>query len=130
MTQPIDGAPDADPHGWCHWHKGPSRSAELIEVIKSGPSVGYEMYACGPCREQRHLTPHVEPASPLDLLVPQLCETCGETTTLPTRVGIHHAGSGGGRVMYACPSCQAGPQRLLPLDRHPRDSYGFPRLEL
>jgi hypothetical protein len=43
--------------GWCHWHKGPSQTAVLVDAIEriSGPPA--RLYACTPCREQRGLTP-------------------------------------------------------------------------
>lgn len=45
-------------YGWCHWHKGTSGTAVLIELVprQSGPD--YARYACAPCREQRGLTPY------------------------------------------------------------------------
>ncbi|MEU4348323.1 hypothetical protein [Streptomyces sp. NPDC023838] len=43
-------------------------------------------------------------------------------------IGIAHANSGPGWTMYACPPCKAS-QRLLPLDQHPADSWGFPRYD-
>ncbi|QNP67747.1 hypothetical protein [Streptomyces genisteinicus] len=51
------GAAGAGTDGWCHWHKGPSGSAEFVDVLErqSGPPI--ELYACAPCREQRGLVP-------------------------------------------------------------------------
>ncbi|PWS43897.1 hypothetical protein DKT74_14250 [Streptomyces sp. ZEA17I] len=48
------------PFGWCHWHKGPSGTAVLVQIIEqnSGPGVG--LYACAPCREQRGLVTYSE----------------------------------------------------------------------
>ncbi|MGW7366458.1 hypothetical protein ACWGI8_24240 [Streptomyces sp. NPDC054841] len=47
---------------WCHWHKGPSETAQLVEYgeRQSGPPV--PLYACAPCREQRGLKPHRDPS--------------------------------------------------------------------
>ncbi|WP_432104881.1 hypothetical protein [Streptomyces sp. bgisy091] len=43
--------------GHCHWHRGPSGTAVLVQIIEqcSGPGAG--LYACAPCREQRGLVP-------------------------------------------------------------------------
>lgn len=41
-TRPS-GATDAGPPGtWCHWHKGPSMTAVLIDAVEqtSGPGYG------------------------------------------------------------------------------------------
>ncbi|MFJ8852331.1 hypothetical protein [Streptomyces sp. NPDC102437] len=46
--------------GWCHWHKGPSGTAVLVDVIEQGSGPGRQLYACAPCREQRRLTPYCE----------------------------------------------------------------------
>lgn len=43
------------PTGWCHWHKGPSGTAVLIEIAERGPTA--HQFACAPCREQRGLVP-------------------------------------------------------------------------
>lgn len=45
------------PVQWCHWHMGPSGTAQPINfgMTSSGPPI--LMYACAPCREQRGLTP-------------------------------------------------------------------------
>lgn len=56
-TRPS-GAADAGTDGsWCHWHRGPSGTAEFIDFLErqSGPPIS--LYACAPCREQRSLTP-------------------------------------------------------------------------
>lgn len=45
-------------YGWCHWHKGTSGTAVLIEVVEQQSGPGYGHYACQPCREQRNLTPY------------------------------------------------------------------------
>lgn len=44
--------------GWCHWHKGPSETAVLVQVIEQGSGPGGSLYACAPCREQRGLAPY------------------------------------------------------------------------
>lgn len=59
MKKPIQ-APDArtEPgHGWCHWHKGPSGTAVLVNVIPSSSGPDFGQYACQPCREQHNLVP-------------------------------------------------------------------------
>ena len=61
MEQTTDPAPDtADAYGWCHWHRGPSGTARLVQVIEQGSGPGASLYACGPCREQRGLVPYGE----------------------------------------------------------------------
>ncbi|MEU6486322.1 hypothetical protein [Streptomyces sp. NPDC046887] len=52
--------------GWCHWHGGPSHSAVLIAVLEAGSGPGNALYACAPCRDERHLTPYAESAPPSD----------------------------------------------------------------
>ncbi|MFD0721285.1 hypothetical protein [Streptomyces globosus] len=49
------GATLAPPIQWCHWHVGSSQTARPIRFAgrRSGPPV--LLYACAPCREQRHL---------------------------------------------------------------------------
>ncbi|MFE7108377.1 hypothetical protein ACFU98_47535 [Streptomyces sp. NPDC057575] len=42
---------------WCHWHKGPSGTAVLVDVIEQASGPGAGLYACAPCREQRGLVP-------------------------------------------------------------------------
>lgn len=56
----------------------------------------------------------------------ETCEWCGYDTNRPIAVGIDHANSGPGRTLYACRPCKEK-KRLLPLDQHPGDSFGFPR---
>ncbi len=46
--------------GWCHWHKGPSGTAVLVQVIEQNSGPGAALYACAPCREQRGLVPIAE----------------------------------------------------------------------
>lgn len=58
----------------------------------------------------------------------QRCDWCGNGTDKPITIGIAHANSGPGRTMYACPPCKTT-KRLLPLDQHPADSFGFPRFD-
>lgn len=58
----------------------------------------------------------------------QTCDWCGYGTYKPIAVGISHANSGPGRTLYACPGCRKT-HRLLPLDQHPADSWGFPRYD-
>ncbi|MEV0963246.1 hypothetical protein AB0J25_11770 [Streptomyces sp. NPDC049910] len=57
--QPAAGG-HADTHTYCHWHKGSSGSARLVDVVErqSGPPV--PLYACAPCREQRRLPTRLE----------------------------------------------------------------------
>lgn len=50
----TDQAPDA---GWCHWHKGPSETAVLVDAVERNSAPPIALYACAPCREQRGLTP-------------------------------------------------------------------------
>ncbi|MEU6709090.1 hypothetical protein [Streptomyces wuyuanensis] len=46
---------NARTHDYCHWHKGPSQTARLVDAVErqSGPPVA--LYACAPCREQHRL---------------------------------------------------------------------------
>ncbi|MFJ8766680.1 hypothetical protein [Streptomyces clavifer] len=46
-------------YGWCHWHKGTSGTAVLIEMVERQSGPAYGLYACAPCREQRGLVPFV-----------------------------------------------------------------------
>ncbi|HTE57062.1 MAG TPA: hypothetical protein VK698_39685 [Kofleriaceae bacterium] len=43
--------------GWCHWHKGASETAVLVQIIEQASASGARLYACTPCREQHHLVP-------------------------------------------------------------------------
>ncbi|OKJ31527.1 hypothetical protein AMK22_25995 [Streptomyces sp. CB01580] len=57
--QPIPAV--ANPgSGWCHWHKGPSGTTVLIEIVDQGSDPGTALYACAPCREQRRLVSYGE----------------------------------------------------------------------
>ncbi|MEJ8631906.1 hypothetical protein [Streptomyces sp. MS2.AVA.5] len=58
----------------------------------------------------------------------ETCYLCGNETDEPIAIGIAHANSGPGRTVYACSPCRLT-KRLLPLDQHPADSYGFPRFD-
>lgn len=49
-TQPAPGA-------WCHWHRGPSSTAVLIDTIGEDPDPVESRYACAPCRQVRGLRP-------------------------------------------------------------------------
>ncbi|MER5361694.1 hypothetical protein [Streptomyces sp. NPDC002785] len=61
ISRPVPGAEATEPgSGWCHWHKGPSGTAVLVDVVEQGSSQGTDLYACAPCREQRCLTPYRE----------------------------------------------------------------------
>ncbi|MBM9624815.1 hypothetical protein [Streptomyces zhihengii] len=58
-TRPS-GAADAGTDGrWCHWHGGPSGTAQFVrhQERQSGPPL--PLYACDPCREQRDLAPAI-----------------------------------------------------------------------
>ncbi|MER5254383.1 hypothetical protein [Streptomyces sp. NPDC002855] len=56
------------------------------------------------------------------------CRECNEDTDEPVPVALEHVASGAGRVVYLCPLCRYA-LGLVPLDQHPRDSYGFPLYE-
>lgn len=56
------------------------------------------------------------------------CSWCGNDSDEGVAVGIAHANSGPGRTLYACQPCKTA-KRLLPLDQHPADSFGFPRYD-
>ncbi|MFF9076400.1 hypothetical protein ACF1FX_08270 [Streptomyces sp. NPDC014646] len=56
-VRPVPGPGTAET-GWCHWHKGPSGTATLIEIVEQGSGPGAGVYACAPCREQRRLVPY------------------------------------------------------------------------
>ena len=47
-------------YGWCDWHKGPSGTAVLVQVIEQSSGPGGGLYACAPCREQRGLVPFTD----------------------------------------------------------------------
>lgn len=61
-VRPVRPVPDSEVvgTGWCHWHKGPSWTAVLIEIVEQGSGPGAALYACAPCREQRRLIPYGE----------------------------------------------------------------------
>ncbi|WP_063775812.1 hypothetical protein [Streptomyces odonnellii] len=53
----TDVQTDTPSCGWCHYHRGPSETAVLVEIIEVGSGAGGSVYACAPCREQHWLTP-------------------------------------------------------------------------
>ncbi|GAA2987571.1 hypothetical protein [Streptomyces fulvorobeus] len=53
----MESIPTPASFAWCHWHEGPSGTAELIRIIEQGSGPGAALYACAPCREQRRLVP-------------------------------------------------------------------------
>ncbi|MEW2161406.1 hypothetical protein AB0912_00115 [Streptomyces sp. NPDC007084] len=60
MPQPTQAAGPTDgPQAptWCHWHKGPSGTAVLVDAIERNSAPPIALYACAPCREQRGLIP-------------------------------------------------------------------------
>ncbi|MFE7430283.1 hypothetical protein [Streptomyces sp. NPDC057545] len=60
MTAHALPDPVTEEPGWCHWHKGPSGTAVLVDIIEQGSGPGRQLYACNPCREQRGLRPYSE----------------------------------------------------------------------
>ena len=59
---PDSTDPTATPaDGWCHYHKGPSGTARIVELVarQSGPD--FARYACAPCRDLRGLKALDEP---------------------------------------------------------------------
>ncbi|MFD9970660.1 hypothetical protein ACFWYA_21345 [Streptomyces sp. NPDC059011] len=56
------------------------------------------------------------------------CDWCGQRHGDCVAVGIAHANSGPGRTLHGCGACLKL-RRLLPLDQHPADSWGFPRFD-
>ncbi|MBT2488927.1 hypothetical protein J7E96_10400 [Streptomyces sp. ISL-96] len=56
-TRPSGATGAGLPGTWCHWHKGPSLTAALIDAVEQTSGPGYAKYACAPCREQRGLVP-------------------------------------------------------------------------
>jgi hypothetical protein len=40
---------------WCYWHKGPSGTAKVVQIIERPSGPPYPLRACAPCREQRGL---------------------------------------------------------------------------
>jgi hypothetical protein len=42
---------------WCHWHKGPSETAVVVDAIERNSAPPIPLWACAPCREQRGLVP-------------------------------------------------------------------------
>ncbi|PVC92143.1 hypothetical protein [Streptomyces sp. CS131] len=61
MTTPSSTAAPA-PFGWCHWHKGPSGTTVMVDIVEQNSGLGAALYACAPCREQCGLTAVVEQA--------------------------------------------------------------------
>ncbi|MEV8031374.1 hypothetical protein [Streptomyces sp. NPDC086182] len=60
MAEPTHApAPSTEqaPDQWCHWHKGPSQTAVLVDAIEKNSAPPVPLYACAPCREQRGLIP-------------------------------------------------------------------------
>ncbi|MFG2855719.1 hypothetical protein ACGFZ9_34465 [Streptomyces mirabilis] len=61
MPQPTQAASTAEsPHDrqrWCHWHKGPSSTAVIVDAIERNSAPPIALWACAPCREQRGLVP-------------------------------------------------------------------------
>jgi len=45
-------------YGYCAWHKGPTGTAVLIEMVERQSGPPYGRYVCAPCREQRGLVPY------------------------------------------------------------------------
>ncbi|WP_327282292.1 hypothetical protein [Streptomyces sp. NBC_01205] len=45
----------ASPVSWCHWHRGPSGTAQPIQFAARDTGPPVLLYACAPCREQRGL---------------------------------------------------------------------------
>ncbi|MFB6813133.1 hypothetical protein ACFCV8_01100 [Streptomyces sp. NPDC056347] len=45
------------PFGWCHWHRGPSSTAVLIDTIGEDSGPAAPRYACAPCRQVLRLRP-------------------------------------------------------------------------
>ncbi|MCX4576513.1 hypothetical protein OHB41_25740 [Streptomyces sp. NBC_01571] len=41
----------------CDWHKGPSETAVIVDAIERNSAPPIPLWACAPCREQRHLVP-------------------------------------------------------------------------
>ena len=63
MPQPTHTASTTDSpqhHRWCHWHKGPSETAILVDAIERNSAPPIALYACAPCREQRGLGPFTD----------------------------------------------------------------------
>ncbi|MFH9369104.1 hypothetical protein ACH4K8_25885 [Streptomyces anulatus] len=79
MTTPSNTAAPA-PFGWCHWHKGPSGTAVMVDLVEQNSGPGAGLYACAPCREQRGLVPVIEQAHEVTyrayLLHTTDCEGC------------------------------------------------------
>jgi hypothetical protein len=58
MAERTDGSVStAETRGWCHWHRGSSGTARLVQIIEQASGPGAGLYACAPCREQRGLVP-------------------------------------------------------------------------
>ncbi|MFE0101127.1 hypothetical protein [Streptomyces sp. NPDC059009] len=57
-----------------------------------------------------------------------VCRKCGQETEAPIAVALEHVASGAGRVVYLCEFCR-DLLGLVPLDQHPKGSWGFPLYE-
>ncbi|MCX4920197.1 hypothetical protein [Streptomyces sp. NBC_00687] len=59
MAHPAQAASPAESpderNRWCHWHKGSSETAVLVDAIERNSAPPVALYACAPCREQRRL---------------------------------------------------------------------------
>ena len=58
----------------------------------------------------------------------QVCRECDDETSEAVAVGIEHAASVGGRIIYLCRVCRFV-MRVMPLSGHPPDSLGYVRYE-
>jgi hypothetical protein len=56
MDERTDLAPPI-PGAWCHQHGGPSETALPVRSVPRVSGADVLLYACAPCREQRHLEP-------------------------------------------------------------------------
>jgi hypothetical protein len=56
-TQTTEAGDSPPRYAYCHWHKGLSSSAVLVQIIEQQSGPGASLYACGPCRVQYRLTP-------------------------------------------------------------------------
>ncbi|MFE3004258.1 MULTISPECIES: hypothetical protein [unclassified Streptomyces] len=59
-TTDLTGTSAEATFGYCHWHKGPSGTAVMVQAVEQGSGPGAALYACAPCREQCDLTPYSE----------------------------------------------------------------------
>lgn len=57
MLEPTHTPSRRTDANWCHWHKGPSETALLVDAVEPASGPGKPLYACAPCREQRGLAP-------------------------------------------------------------------------